>query len=266
MNGEDLSGLNFGGAGTLCVAPASAPKGEFQSVLKFNLANGVAQFNATYGTNWTIGRVNLVLTSNYGTNGVQPNNPIFNPISSGQFVIEWLSDNDWVEGTGTPNLPTTDGITFDSLPALLAEPREPLRTNTYVPPGDNIPITWPLPLVTSLVTNISAGGDVTFHLYAADNQVGYLFNSYFYGHGNEPKLQVIANPRLEIVSAGWTNGIFHLTGSAPPNFAGNVEAASNLANPNWQMVGTFAADSAGVVEFDDIPATNALACFYRLSN
>src|SRR6266481_2097290 len=121
--GTDLTGLNFGGAGTLVVAPASSVKGEFQSVIKFNLSNGVALFNTACGTNnWTVGGISLELTSNYGVGGVQPNNPIFNVINGGQFVIEWLSDDDWVEGTGNPNLPTTDGVTYDSLPSLLTGP------------------------------------------------------------------------------------------------------------------------------------------------
>jgi hypothetical protein len=138
--GTNLTGLNFGGAGTLVIAPASSVKGEFQSVIKFNLSNGIALFNTTYGSNnWTVGGISLELTSNYGMGGVQPNNPIFNVINGGQFVIEWLSDDDWVEGTGNPNLPTTDGVTYDSLPSLLAGPHEPLCTNTYVPPGVNVP-------------------------------------------------------------------------------------------------------------------------------
>ena len=148
--GSNLTGLNFGGAGTLVIAPASSVKGEFQSVIKFNLSNGIALFNTTYGiNNWTVGGVTLELTSNYGVGGVQPNNPIFNVISGGQFVIEWLSNDDWVEGTGNPNLPTTDGVTYDSLPSLLMGPHEILCTNTYTPPGVNVPVTWTLPLSTN---------------------------------------------------------------------------------------------------------------------
>jgi len=158
--GADLTGLNFGGAGTLVVAPASSVKGEFQSVIKFNLSNGIALFNTTYGTNnWTVGAVSLELRSNYGMDGVQPNNPIFNVISGGQFVIEWLSDDDWVEGTGNPNLPTTDGVTYDSLPTLLMGPHEILGTNTYSPPGIDVPVTWMLPLSPNLVADIAAGGE-----------------------------------------------------------------------------------------------------------
>src|SRR5260370_18602366 len=85
--GSNLTGLNFGGAGTLVVAPSSSVKGEFQSVIKFNLSNGIALFDTTYGTNkWTVGGVTLELTSNYGTGGVQPYHPIFNVINRAQFL------------------------------------------------------------------------------------------------------------------------------------------------------------------------------------
>ena len=140
--GTDLTGLNFGGAGTLVVAPAASIKGEFQSVLKFSLSNAVALFNTNYGAgNWSITAVSLELTSNYGAAGVQPNNAIFPVISGGQFVIELFSNNNWVEGTGTPNLPTTDGVTYDSLPGLLSCTNAIIGTNTYVPPGNNVPVT-----------------------------------------------------------------------------------------------------------------------------
>jgi len=264
--GADLTGLNFGGAGTLVVAPASSLKGEFQSVIKFNLSNGIALFNTACGTNnWTIGAVSLELTSNYGMDGVQPNNPIFNIISGGQFVIEWLSDDDWVEGTGNPNLPTTDGVTYDSLPSLLMGPHEPLCTNTYTPPGVNIPVTWTLSLSTNLVADIAAGGDVTFLFYAADNQINYLFNSYSYGRGNEPLIHVTANPVLRILSGSFTNSLFHLTGVGCTNLPYQIQASSNLAATNWQTIGTVTADSAGLIQFDDTNALGQVQRFYRFS-
>jgi hypothetical protein len=44
-DGADLTGVNFGAAGTLAISPPTSAKGEFQSVIMFNLAGGVAQFN-----------------------------------------------------------------------------------------------------------------------------------------------------------------------------------------------------------------------------
>jgi hypothetical protein len=266
--GTDLTGLNFGAAGTLVIAPASSVKGEFQSVMKFSLSNAVILFNTTYGTNnWTITGISLELTSNYGTNGSQPNNKMFPTISTGQFVVEWLSDDDWVEGTGTPNLPTTDGVTYDSLSNLLSGAHEILCTNTYVPPGDNVPVTYPLPLTTNLVTDVSGGGDETFLLYAADNQIGYLFNSYSYGRGNEPLINVTATSdavQLKILSSYFTNGVFHLAGIGQTNLPYQVQANADLGTTNWQTIGTATADGTGMIQFDDTTVTNQPRRFYRL--
>lgn len=264
--GSDLTGLNFGAAGTLAIAPSTAAKGEFQSVLQFDLAGAVTLFNTTYGTNgWIITGISLELTSNYGTSGVQPNNPIFNVISGGNFVIEWLSTNDWPEGTGTPNLPTTDGVTYDSLSDFLLVDHQILCTNTYSPPGNNVPVTYALPLNTNVVSDITNGGDVSLLFYAADNQIGYLFNSHEYGRGNDPLIQVTAAPLLEITSACFTNGVFHLTGVGGDDMQYQVEANTNMATTNWITLGTVTADGSGAIEFDDANATNRAQEFYRLS-
>lgn len=264
-DGANLAGNNYGAAGTLAISPANADKGEFQSVLRFNFASAVALFNASYDTNaWAITRISLTLASNYGTNGVQPNNGIFNVVSNGNFVIEWLSDDDWVEGTGTPALPTMDGVTYNSLPELLSGATSILSTNTYMPPGDNVPVTYNLPLDTNLISDITNGGDTTLLFYAADNQIGYLFNSHEYGRGNEPLINVTATPLFEILSGNFTNGVFQITGFGAPNQQYGVQANSNLIMTNWQTLGTTTAGTNGVILFDDIAATNQQR-FYRLA-
>jgi hypothetical protein len=266
--GSDLAGLNFGAAGTLAISPPSAAKGEFQSVIEFNLAAAVTLFNGSYGSNgWTITGISLELTSNYGTSGVQPNNGIFNVISGGSFVIEWLSDDSWIEGTGTPNLPDTDGVsvTYDSLPDLLSGPHEILCTNSYSPPGNNVPVTYALPLDTNLVSNVASGGNISLLFYAADNQIGYLFNSHEYGRGNEPLIHVTASPILRFTSAYFTNRVFHLTGIGGDNVQYQVQANTNLATTNWQAIGTATADGSGIIDFDDLNPTNYTQQFYRLS-
>ena len=226
----------------------------------------MALFNSAYGSNnWFVSGVALQLTSNYGTAGVQPNNGIFPTVSGGSFVIEWLSNDDWAEGTGTPNLPTMDGVTYDSLPALLSGPREILCTNTYLPPGTNVPVNYALPLSTNLVANILGGGDVTFLFYAADDQIGYLFKSYNYGRGNQPKINVVATPLLKILSGAFTNGLFYLTGIGNNNSTYKIQASTNLSTTNWQAIGTATSDGTGAIQFYDSGATNQLRRFYRLS-
>ena len=264
-----MTGLNFGGAGTLVVAPAASVKGEFQSVIKFNLSNAVALFNTNYGAgNWTITDISLELTSNYGTGNVQPNNAIFPVINGGNFVIEWLSNDDWVEGTGTPNLPTTDGVTYDSLPDLLSGAHEILCTNTYSPPGNNVPVTY------ALAAHYKPRGrcvgrrrrDVSFLRRRRPDWIPVqLLQLRTRQRAADSCHRHLNAVRLKILSGYFTNGLFHLTGIGETNLQYQVQANSDLTTTNWQTIGTATADSTGMIQFDDPTVTNQPQRFYRLS-
>jgi hypothetical protein len=264
--GTNLTALNFGAVGALDVAPTSSSAGEFQTVLRFNLGGATNLFNAAYGTNnWIISGISLELTGNFGATGEKPFNGIFPPVSGGSFVIEWLSNDGWLEGTGTPIMPTMDGVTYNSIPSLLSGMSSILSTNTYVPPGDNIPVSYPLPLDTNLVSDASLGGDVSFLLYAADNQIGYLFNSHDYGRNNEPKIHVTAiqaPPR--ILSASMTNNAFYLTGQGVAGHLYHIVAVTNLPAAGWQSIGAVTANNSGLVQFEDHDVPNHAERFYRL--
>jgi hypothetical protein len=265
--GADLTGENFGAAGTMVVASPASTNGEFQSVMRFNLADAAGLFNTNFGAgNWQITGFSLQLTSNYGAQGQQPNNAIFPVINGGQFVIEWLSNDTWVEGSGKPNMVTTDGVTYNSLPDLLSGPHEILGTNTYVPPGDNVPVTYPLPLSTNLIGDVAAGGDANFLLFAADNQISYLFNSREFGRGNQPMILVTAVPMPPTITAGYfINANFHITGKGAPNLSYQVQANTNLSTTNWQSLGTATADGTGLIQFDDTTAPGQAQRYYRLA-
>ena len=265
--GADLTGLNFGAAGALVVTSAASTNGEFQSVLKFNLTNAIGLFNTNFGAgSWQITEIALQLASNYGSNGEQPNNAIFPTVSGGQFVIEWLSNDTWVEGTGKPNMTTTDGVCYNSLPDLLSGPHEVLRTNTYVPPGDNVPVSYTLPLRPNLTSDAAAGGDVTLLFYAADNQISYVFNSHEFGRGNQPLILVTANAApSKILSGYFTNANFHVTGQGAPNQPYQIQAIANFPGTNWLGIGTATADGAGLIQFDDTNTAGQGTRFYRLS-
>ena len=265
--GTNLTGLNYGSAGVLFVAPAASTNGEFQSLLRFDLSGATNVFNAAYGTNnWAVSAISLKLMSVNGGQGEHPMNTIFPTINGGNFVIEWLSDNNWAEGTGTPMMPTTDGVTYNSLPGLLLGATDILCTNTYTPPGDNVPVTYPLPLDTNVVAEVMSGGEVTFLFYAADNQISYLFNSYNYGRGNQPLINVTANfTPSKILGGYFTNGGFQLTGSGIPNALYQIQATANPAETNWQTLGMVSADGTGLIQFTDTNATTQNERFYRLS-
>jgi hypothetical protein len=170
--------LNFGGTGTLAVAPASSPKGEFDSVIMFNTAGAAGQFNSTYGAgNWVITGFTLSLASSFGTNGAIPNNGLLNTVKGGNFGVDWLAYDSWVEGNGGGNGAANGAVSFNSVSTLFSAGSDSLGTFTYIPPGNNIYASYSLPLDANLVSDAAAGGAVSLYFYAADNQIGYLFNS-----------------------------------------------------------------------------------------
>jgi hypothetical protein len=184
--------LNYGLAGTLAVAAATSTKGAFDSVVMFNTAGAVNQFNTTYGAgNWEITGLTLSLASNSGVQGVQPSSSLFSPINAGQFGIDWLANNTWAEGTGNGNGAANGAVSFNSIPGLLAAGYDPLGTYAYTPPGNNVYVNYAMPLDSGLVSSATAGGALSLYFYAADNQVSYLFNSKDFS-SNHPELTLTA--------------------------------------------------------------------------
>lgn len=206
--GTNLTSLNFGSAGTLAIAPAGSTKGEFDSIIEFDSTAAVSQFNTTYGVgNWQITSITLSLASNFGVQGVQPNNGIFNTINAGQFGIDWLADNTWVEGTGggmgSPGYPNNSSVSFNSISSLFSAGSASLGTFLYTPPGNNIYLNYSLPLNASLVSSVAAAGGVSLYFFAADDQVSYLFNSRTYS-ANHPELTITATAVPEPGTMGLT--------------------------------------------------------------
>jgi hypothetical protein len=191
---------NYGGAGALQISAAGSTKGEIQSLLKYDLAAAKATFDSTFGAgNWLVSSVTLQLGTNFGTQGAQPNNAIFNTINVGLFKIDWLANDNWLEGTGTPAGPTTDGVSFSSLALLISAADRTLGTFTYTPVGNTNPptvqpATYALSLDASFLADVSAGNNVSLRAYAGDVGVSYLFNSRSFGTtANRPTLIVNAD-------------------------------------------------------------------------
>jgi hypothetical protein len=200
--------LNFGSAGTVAIAPASSAKGEFNSVIKFNFAGAASQFNTTYGAgNWQITGLTLSLASNTGTQGAQPGNAIFNTINAGSFGIDWLGYDGWTEGTGGGNGAANGAVSFNSISTLFSAGFSSLGAFTYTPPGNNVYLNYSLPLAASLVSDATAGGDVSLYFFAADNQVGYLFNSREFASAH-PNFTITAAPVPEPDSLALTSALF----------------------------------------------------------
>jgi hypothetical protein len=185
----NLSANNYGGAGALAISAPGLSRGEFQSVLQFDLSAARASFDAQLGAgDWSIQSITLSLTA------VPPNNQIFNPNAAGLFNVSWMQNNSWLEGTGTPAVPTTTGITFASLPSFLSAGDEALGTFSFAG-GTNGTAGYSLNLTPGFSAEVLAGGLASFRLFAADSSVSYLFNSRSFGTASaRPLLSIVAVP------------------------------------------------------------------------
>ncbi|MBX3396840.1 MAG: hypothetical protein KF841_15900 [Phycisphaerae bacterium] len=180
---------NFGGGGGLSVAASGLPKGNFQSVIRFDLSAAAISLDEAFGAGqWSVIAAILELNSN------APGHPMFNPQSSGQFSVSWMQDDSWIEGIGRPQSPTPDGVTYDSLPGFLSAGTELLGTFAYAS-GPNSPATYSLSPEAGFASDLAAGGLVSLWLAAADSSVSYTFVASEQGGDNgAPKLSLVVVP------------------------------------------------------------------------
>lgn len=210
VNGAtNLSNLNFGGAGAMMISGPTAAQNRTQEALfSFDTAAIKSAFDAQFGVgSWVITALDLSLSSNFHVLGSQPGNTTFNKIAAGDFVLEWLSNDGWIEG-GTPGggggggngttVPPdgSSGVSWNSLPSFLATTsRTSVGTFTWnglpAPENTNVRASWSLALASDVVSDIRNGGTVSFLGSPAENSaVGYLFNTTT--QGNPAILQVTA--------------------------------------------------------------------------
>jgi hypothetical protein len=257
---------NYGGGGALSVSGTSstsplsgAINGAFDSFISFNTAAMVANFNAAFGTsNWVITSATLVLTEN-----AAPGNAIFN-YGTGAFQIFWIANDTWPEGSGTPMaLSTNGGITYNQEPSYLnADTDANLGTFNFT---GTSPVSCPLALPVSLVTNMQAGGEVGLYLTAIDPGLGFVFYSRQYAGlaSTHPALVVsaVAQPGISAVSLSGTNLVLSATnGVAGGTY--HVLTSTNLAAPlkQWTSIETNIPTGGNfVVTITNVAGVNALS-------
>lgn len=162
---------NYGGAGALGISATGLPKGEFQSLLKFDLSTAKASFDATYGSgNWALDGAALQMTA------ANPGNALFNASAAGQIAASWMQNDSWVEGSGTPAAPAATGITFSTLPAFLSGADQSLGTFGFSGATFGT-ASYSLGLSSGLTGDALAGGLTSIRLSAADSTISALFNS-----------------------------------------------------------------------------------------
>ena len=250
--------LNYGGAGSLSVSGPTATNGSgavngaSDSFIRFNTAIMITSFDSQFGAgNWVIGGVKLRVTEM----GAPPNN-VFNR-GIGAFEIRWITNDTWTEGTGTPVIPTTTGITYNTEPNFLTVGSD-ASLGIFTNAGTDGNISFPLALPAVLVNDLKAGGEVGFYLKAVDSGTGFTFNSRtFMTNSARPFLEISAAPRPGITSFSMMGTDVVLTATNGANGGTYyVLASTNLAEPfsQWSPVATNVLTANG--DFS-ITATNA---------
>jgi len=181
---------NYGGAGALSVSGSAAVNasayqmGLLDSFIRFDLSEAVVNLDSEFGSGgWSVNRALFTLVEQGA-----PNNPIFNR-GVGLFEVRWIANDSWVEGTGNPKTPTTDGVTYQDVPSLLDAALD-VSLGTFGNSGADGELTFELDLAGSFISDITAGGEVSFYLTAADNLVGFTFDS---RKLTAPSLQITAD-------------------------------------------------------------------------
>src|ERR1035437_7957102 len=167
---------NYGAAGALEVSgliatnASGVQQGQFDSFMRFDVSSMVATFHVDFGTgNWAISSAALKLTE-VGA----PGNAVFNR-GVGQFQVQWIANDSWIEGTGNPGATTTNGIVWNDEASVLAA--GPSLLGTYSNAGANGLRTLVLGTPSAFVNDITAGGLVSFYLDPTTNStIGFNVN------------------------------------------------------------------------------------------
>jgi hypothetical protein len=162
---------NYGGGGALQTSAAGLPKGEFQGLMRFNLAGALSAFDGLFGAGgWRLDAAALRLSA------ANPNNPLFNASSAGEVAASWMQNDAWIEGTGNPGAPTIDGLTWNTLPSFLSSGDQSLGAFGFGGATSGT-ADYSLSPSSGLTADLLAGGTASIRLSAGDSTVSSLFNS-----------------------------------------------------------------------------------------
>ncbi len=239
---QNFATLCYGTAGALSVADASQHTGRFDTAIRFDTSAAADQFGALFGPGeWTLTSAVLHLRE-VGA----PMNPVFSQ-GIGLFEVRWLSNDDWVEGTGFPFGPTIgmgNQLTWNLLPMLIATGIQ-TWLGTYSNAGLTMVHLLELALEPDLVADVDSGSPVTLHLLAASPTIGFVFNSGDY------EASTAVHPRLVLTATGPMAVPGDLDGDADVDLTDYAQFAGCLGGPNVPAaVDCDAADLDGDTDVD----------------
>jgi hypothetical protein len=259
---------NYGAGGALSVSGAAALNGTgdqnglFDTVMRFPMSNVVASLDDAFGgQDWVATGVRLVVTEM-----AAPDNAIFNR-GVGAFEIRWIANDSWVEGTGKPMTPTTDGAAWQDLPLLLNS-NVHRSLGVFTNAGVDGQIAFTLAQPGSFLADVRSSGEVSLYLTASSPEVGFTFNSRNFGNTNaQPRLELTAllSPKAVIDSIACVGGNIVVSFSATTNWVYRLQRADAVEGGGpWVDVLTVPAQAAptNIVYVEGL--TNSRG-FYRLS-
>ena len=167
-----------------------------ENLVAYNTAAIKSGFDAQYGAgNWHVTDVQLKWYTNFDIQGVPANNNQFNVPHAGFFGVSYFSDDSWFNpATAGPTGLTNANLTWNSVygaggvysnlfagqqaAGTFFYPTGTVNgtTDCFSVPDSCAPRFWDLSLASGLVNDILAGDYLSFHGYAADDQVVYLIN------------------------------------------------------------------------------------------
>jgi hypothetical protein len=173
---------NYGAAGTLAVSGSIATNttginnGLLDSFLQFNVFGAVSNFNTAFGVGqWTITGLTL------GVTAMAPNNPVFN-YGSGTFAVDWMANNGWTEGTGTPASPASTGVNYSQESSLLNSNMDEALGSFNYGGATSGRMNLSLGLTPGFTSEISTGNLVSLYMTATPGStIGFTFNSENFG-------------------------------------------------------------------------------------
>jgi hypothetical protein len=257
---------NYGGAGAIAVSGPTAvnganqQNGAFDSLMRFPVSNVVASLDSTLATpDWLVLRATLKLTEM-----AAPPSPIFNR-GVGAFEIRWLASDTWIEGTGIPIAPTTNGVAWNDIPSLLNQAAD-VSLGQFTNGGADARLSFGLSLKEPFLSDIRAGGHVTFYFTAISPQIGFTADSRSFILSNDlPVLEFVAavnpHPRIDAIVNLATNTLLSL--NTVSNWTYIVQFADKLSGP-WSNLVTLPAQSTNSHVLLPEPKTSSQR-FYRLS-
>ena len=229
---------NYGGAGALSVSGAIAVNvtngqmGLLDSFMKFDMSGVTNNLNSTFGVGrWVIVRATLNLFEQGA-----PNNAIFNR-GVGPFEVRWIGNDSWVEGTGNPNAPTTDGVVWNDEPSILNSNAD-ASLGTFTNGGTDGLVRVTLGMPSSFVSDLSSGGPVSFYFTATTNStVGFTFHSHNFVDSNQwPFIEIAAVAIPRITSLAVTGSDVRISFNMSGGATNTVEYNDELSSTNWSTL------------------------------